>query len=891
MGGVLQGENAMRPFSLLGALAGLLLSPPFGAAHDRYCDPLPAGAIARLGTVRFRTGKPLGALAVSPDGKVLATDRKLWDAATGKRVLSWKSANSIVRINFDSQGQQLLCHVGGHQVEVMDRATGKLVRVIKSDQPVEHAAVSGDGRAFVWGNSPKADKLPVDGVVGLIDIATGREMLRLQGTEFHATALAISHDGSRFACAGSDQVVRLFGAEKGTPVRALKGRAAQVMDLRFDPTGRLLLVQEADRSLSLWDAATGEEIRRVPFGCETFAFSPDGQRLAAAGYRATVEAAMVHVWDTATGKPLFPAMRSPDGVADLVFLPDGKTLAGATEGGWIRFWDLATGKEKTQPGHQAAIHSLSFGKDGLTLATGGGDGTVRLWDPRTGEELRSWDAPRQTAIVAFSPGGKLLAGASHGLPFDRSKVPDTPAPIVLWDPVTGKEVLRLPGHPAGVHSLAFAPDGQTLATGGGDKLVRLWDLAGPRPLHQLKGHGGVPGGLAFAPSGRMLASSSADGTVRLWETVSGSPRGQFAFATRNSGSGPGTIFFDVDGDVLISNMTQQRFGPLFFSDDGKTLLVGGDDQSLDLVFSPRAVDLHGSSSGDRQRQLRRYFNLNETPTPARYSLRYCDLASGKVMRRVPERPLPPAMECLTRSADGKSIAWVNGRTITVWDLGRNEAIGAWPVPQTVTALAFAPDQRLFASAGSDGTVLTWDLAAVLAKKPVAPLSAEARARQLEASWAQLADPDAGKAYQAMGQMAGSPADTVAFLAPRLQAVPPIEPAQLARWVADLDDADFEVRARATAELARRDDAMPLMVQALRGPLPLESRRRLEQLLEQFDKQPAAAFLRAYRAVELLEQIGTPEAALVLDRLAQGAPQARLTLAAAAARQRLQPGRK
>jgi len=128
---------------------------------------------------------------------------------------------------------------------------------------------------------------------------------------------------------------------------------------------------------------------------------------------------------------------------------------------------------------------------------------------------------------------------------------------------------------------------------------------------------------------------------------------------------------------------------------------------------------------------------------------------------------------------------------------------------------------------------------------------------------------------------------VAFLKPRLEAVPPIEPAQLARWVAELDDEDFDTRARAANELAKRDDAIPYMLKALRNQPSLECRRRLEQLLDQLDKQPSPEFLRAYRAVELLEQIGTPEAIEILDRLAQGAPQARLTVAAAAARTRLQ----
>ena len=898
----------MQPFTirlvsmLLAGVGGLLLSGSISTAQqpppnksdpttrvDRYGDPLPTGVVSRLGTVRFRTGQPLGPMAITPDGKVIAThDHKLWNVATGKPFLSWKSDFGLYRFVFDPDGKTLVCDTGGNVVEVVDRVTGKVLRNIKVEiQRRDQAALSGDGRKFICLNNP--EKAPVEGVPATVvvsDVATGRETLRLQKPEFPAMAIGISHDGSQFACAGFDKNIRLYAADKGTLIRTFKGRPVQVIEFRFDPTGRILLVQEQDRSLSLWNIAKGEEIRRIPFGCEAFAFSRDGKRLAASGYHGTTEEAMVHVWDVATGKELFPAVRSPDGtVADLAFFPDGKTLAGTTYGGWIRLWDLATGKEKAQPGHQAAIHSIAFGKEGLTLATGGSDGTVRLWDPRTGEERRAWETAWRTSVIAFSPDRTLLACAGHG-----SIENDKPAPIVFWDPLTGKETLRLPGHPGGVFSLAFAPDAKTLASGGGDKLIRLWDLPGQRPLLQLRGHGATPGNLAFAPSGRMLASSAADGSVRLWETVTGAPRGQFSFAGGNVNIWDGTassIFFDGDIDGYRGGPGQPRFGPLFFSENGKTLLMGGDDQSLDVVFSPKAAD---QSATEPQAEIRaiRYYSITRYQGPSRYSLRVVDLATGKVSRRVPERMLPASMDCAVRSADRKRLAWVNGNVITAWDLERNQMAGSWATPQAaVTALAFSPDDGLLASAGSDGTVLIWDLPTMLARKPVAPLSAEVRAKQLEATWAELADADAGKAYQAMWQMARHKADAVAFLKPRLEAVPPIEPAQLARWVAELDDEDFDTRARAANELAKRDDAIPYMLKALRNQPSLECRRRLEQLLDQLDKQPSPEFLRAYRAVELLEQIGTPEAIEILDRLAQGAPQARLTVAAAAARTRLQ----
>jgi hypothetical protein len=191
------------------------------------------------------------------------------------------------------------------------------------------------------------------------------------------------------------------------------------------------------------------------------------------------------------------------------------------------------------------------------------------------------------------------------------------------------------------------------------------------------------------------------------------------------------------------------------------------------------------------------------------------------------------------------------------------------------SLAFAPDGKTLISVGSDTTILFWDVAAVR-QRPLQQ-SAPPAARAWDALWAQLADADAVRAYQAMQRLIAAPRLTLDSLRQRLPAIATAEAPRLGRLLSDLDSNRFAVRDKAARELEKLGQAVePELRRALaRAGSSLEFRRRLEQILNKI-QIPSGQRLQEIRAVEVLEWIGTPEAQETLTLLARGTPETRLT---------------
>ncbi len=260
-------------------------------------------------------------------------------------------------------------------------------------------------------------------------------------------------------------------------------------------------------------------------------FSPDGKLLASASDDKTLR-----IWDAASGEQRL-SLEHPDYVNSVVFSPDGQLLASASDDSIVRLWDAATGKlVRSMTGHQGYVNGVAFSPDGKFIASGADDSTVRLWDAATGEALTELNGHTgYVNSVVFSPDGKLLASASDD------------GTARLWDAASGEQRLSLE-HPDYVNEVAFSPDGQLLVSSSDDGSLRLWDVTTGTLVRTMTGHEDYVESVTFSPDGKLLASGSHDRTVRLWATASG----EALAVLRGHTDYVNSVVFSPDGKLIAS---------------------------------------------------------------------------------------------------------------------------------------------------------------------------------------------------------------------------------------------------------------------------------------------------------------------------------------------------
>ena len=283
------------------------------------------------------------------------------------------------------------------------------------------------------------------------------------------------------------------------------GRSSNVTSVAFSPDGKIVASGDSENIIKLWRVSTGEDIGTLSghrLDVESLAFSRDGQLLASGSSDYTIK-----LWSVSTWQELRTLSGHSSWVHSVAFSPDGQTLASGSADNTIKLWSVSTWKElHTLSGHSSSLYgvnSVAFSRDGEMLASASSDNTIKLWRVSTGEELRTlFGHSSDVKSVAFSPDGQTLASGD----FDMIK---------LWSVSTWDE-LRPSSIKSGGEVMAFSPDGQTLASGSG-WTITLLSVSTGEGLDRLEGHSGAVLSVAFSPDGQMLASGSDDGTVKLWQ--------------------------------------------------------------------------------------------------------------------------------------------------------------------------------------------------------------------------------------------------------------------------------------------------------------------------------------------------------------------------------------
>ncbi len=656
-------------------------------AADVYGDPLPAGAVARLGTVRFRHLGWHKSVAFSPDGKTVVSRAE------------------------------------NHSLRFWETATGKLLGEIETEDTIFTAfAVSPDGKRIASAGAVKdGDDFPTRSAIRLWDAGTRKEVRTIKLENRVALSwLAFTPDGKTLLSDGGG--LRAWEPDTGTELLRLQvGGGA----FALSADGKLVAAAAPDGTLSVWEWQTDKEPLRIKAadrsgrGLIALAFSPDGKTLAGCY---DIGSSGIRLWDVASGRLLYSLSlpEVPGHTAGLAFSPDGKLLAAADAGnvtgrnwsGAVQLWDVTAGtflRELPTPGD--SVESVAFSADGRWLAAGAESG-VHVWDARTFEEVTGGHAGHRGHLLRVAVAGNLVATASD----DHT--------VRLWDAATGKP-LRTLRHDHWVRGLALSPDGSTLASSSLDDTLTLWDTASGKRVYRLPGHGNRGGKrtVAFTPDGRRCLSWGDDFYLRAWDVKTGKallehalrpegvkvpgedaePRDRELFVVQ------GETAVSPDGKTFVLNAGNHFhvFDVATGKESGKIANEGGN--VLSVAVSPDGKHLLASASGKAvlSADRRRISPAKEHP------LCLWELATGKLVRRVMlagNRAGPVAF-----SPDGKRFAVGMGRPefkVRMWDVAGGEELRPLEgFRGRVTALAFTPDGKRLISGMDDTSALVWDLTA------------------------------------------------------------------------------------------------------------------------------------------------------------------------------------
>ncbi len=788
----------------------LALVAPLAAAgrQDRHGDPLPDGAITRLGTLRHRYGGFAISLAYTPDGRRL-----------------------------------VLGSLGG--AWVLDVDSGRLVHHLSPGQHGNYRAVaclSPDGRRMAMG-------------AAVHDVETGRRLFELPDAN-----ACFSPDGKLLACYGMQMFFTLHDAATGAQLRKFAGHPVKVGEspqigvngVVFSADGKTVISAGADGKLRFWEVATGtlnQEVEASSTPVDWLARSPDGALLATLPLAViskgmnqwqSYRGATLRVWDARSGKLLsqaeVPSGAPGYGPRSVAFTPDGQELWTWGIDNVVRAWDPRTGKERRRVADDLGFGGpLAFSPDGKTVAAVDGQG-IRFLDRATGRPQPRDDGPRQAAqVLALSPDGRIVATAID----DKT--------IGLWDTRTGAELRRWTSRGEALRALLFAADGRLLCALDAGNVLRVWD---PRTGHELRQHRSeakTNGLLAVSPDGQTLAWKNSGQQILLLEPATGKELRRL----------------DCEAD---------QFAELVFTADGRTLrgrahkeihvwdLASGQPRRQVVEGAPDFFYAIAVAPDGRQAA---FVGVEQLATPF---FRFYDLEASQ-----PPRPIEPGpdqrsygVQGAAYSPDGRMLAWVGmgdnivrlTETATGKERGRLTGHSAG-----VQALAFSADGATLVSGASDTTALVWDVYGR------AEVSQVLDARALADCWDALQQADAAPAYQALRRLVADPERAAPYLGKLLRPAPPADKQVTARLIADLDSERFAVREEAARQMERLGEAaLAALRHALAGNLSLEARQRVRRLIEKLEPGTGAR-LRVLRAVEALEFMN---ARPVLQELAQAA---------------------
>jgi WD40 repeat protein len=529
-------------------------------------------------------------------------------------------------------------------------------------------------------------------------------------------------------------------------IAALQGHTESLYAVAFSPEGRLVATASFDKTIKLWEAATGKEVRTFagPTGHQNLvlcvAFSPDGNMLASGSQDNTAK-----VWDVPSSRPMREYFAA-DGVRAIALSPDGSKLAGAGKDLTIKICRLGDGKPvQSLAGDSSPVTSLAYGAK--LVVAGGADGSLHFWDPASSQPLgtvfahsgpvsgislnpnnavaysagkddmlKFWQLPLmpsriltthlgEVAAIATSQDGALVASAGT----DKSV-----------HVMNGQQVRPLQAPSAPVTALAISP--AFVAVGGADSCVYLWNAADGKLLDTRIAHVGEVTSVAFHPQSTQMATAGKDGMIKIWAMPPALTRGlnhpAAVLAATLTADGQRLVTGAADDVVRIWTLTNGVVERQLRGHAGSVTAVaaGSSGQSLASGSADGTVRLWDSATGKEVAVIGAHAgpvnSISINPDATQLVTSSSD-GTVKLWRPIPapSKPLfhPERPTTLAPSADGAHLlTGCLDQQVRLWNVGAGQVERTFAAKsQPIAAVAYSPSGAQVAAAAADKSITIW----------------------------------------------------------------------------------------------------------------------------------------------------------------------------------------
>ncbi|HEY1066610.1 MAG TPA: hypothetical protein VGE52_10890, partial [Pirellulales bacterium] len=504
--------------------------------------------------------------------------------------------------------------------------------------------------------------------------------------------------------------IAFSGLVAAQDIRHLAGHTKAIYTVAYSPDGKLLITGSFDKTVKIWDRASGRVLRTIADHKEpvlSVAVSKDGLRFASGGLDKIVK-----VYDVPVTSPVFDAPNQPAEFTSLSLSRDGKWLLVGDKGKGLRLWNAETNQlVRDYPGVAAEIIATAFSADANTVWAVQNDGVVRGWTREKGEPVGSFVSPNLTTFTALTDNKQFFTGGSDGVGRVFSWPPQSPAGVAFVGPsaavgavatsfdnqwaAVGTADNRVRIHnlsdgqarhnidaKSGIKAVAVSRDNSQVASGGADGSIRFWRVDNGQAANELEAHPGGVRDVAYSPSNQQLASVGEDGIVRVWRLPL--------------------------QDRKETKLSEQAFRAGSWSPNGEWIALGGDDRTAKLV----RVNDHGDlkTLGGHEGQVSAvaaHPNMSQVVTGSHDGKVRLFNLDGSVVRTFDQHG--SAITAVAISPNGQQIASGGSNNIVkLWNAGDGMLVKEIPGHGgQITQMEFSPNQPWLLTAG-DNTVRIWN---------------------------------------------------------------------------------------------------------------------------------------------------------------------------------------